>query len=118
MRYVYNCDKTGLPLSPKSPNVVSEVSAKDPSCKTGNTMQFLHLSPLEEFLLVTVRLRLGLLKVIWEIVLVFPCLQLVSHICTTWINFLYVMLKEIPMWPKRETIQSDHACQFASSSFI
>ena len=34
---IYNCDETGLPLSPKSPKVVSEVGAKDPSCITGNT---------------------------------------------------------------------------------
>ena len=34
---IYNCDETGLPLSPKSLKVVSEVGAKDPSCITGNT---------------------------------------------------------------------------------
>ena len=34
---IYNCDETGMPLSPKSPKVVSEVGAKDPSCVTGNS---------------------------------------------------------------------------------
>ena len=55
---IYNCDEIGLPLSPKSVKVVSEVGSRDPSCITGNTksqitvlhalmpqgVQFLHLS--------------------------------------------------------------------------
>ena len=35
--HIYNCDETGLPLSPESLKVASEVGAKDPSCITGNT---------------------------------------------------------------------------------
>ena len=33
----YNCDETGLPLSPTSPKVVSGVGAKDPCSITENT---------------------------------------------------------------------------------
>ena len=31
---------------------------------------------------------------------------LVSRICITWIYFLYIKLKEIPMWPKQESVRS------------
>ena len=39
----------------------------------------------------------------------------VSHICITWINFLYVKLKELPLWPCREMVQA-HMPQALNSS--
>lgn len=32
--------------------------------------------------------------------------SIVSRIFTTWINFLYIKLKEIPLWPPREVVHS------------
>ena len=78
------------------------VSSADSKKSTGRTRS---LPPLEEFFLVLVRLRLGLFE--RDLGDRFGVsLSTVSRICTTWINFLYVILKEIPMWPKQESVQS------------
>ena len=64
------------------------------------------LPPIQEFLLMLVRLRLGLLQQD-------PADQFglsyatTSRIFTTWINFLYLKLKEIPLWPARDVVQAN-----------
>ena len=63
------------------------------------------LSPLEEFFLTMVRLRLGLLE--QDIAYRFSISQsTVSRIFTTWINFMYLQFKRIPLWPPQEYIRS------------
>ena len=63
------------------------------------------LTPLDEFFLVLVRLRLGLFE--RDLADRFGVsVSTVSRICITWINFLYLKLKEIPMWPKKELVVS------------
>ena len=63
------------------------------------------LPPLEEFFLVLVRLRLGLFE--RDLAYRFGVsVSTVSRICITWINFLYLKLKELPLWPKRESVLS------------
>lgn len=61
------------------------------------------LTPLNEYFLVLCRLRLGLLE--QDIAYRFHVSQpTVCRICVTWINFMYVKLKEIPIWPTRASI--------------
>ena len=63
------------------------------------------LSPLEEFFLVLVRLRLGLF--VQDIAYRFGISQsTVSRIFSTWINSLYLQLKQIPIWPPKAIILS------------
>ena len=60
--------------------------------------------PMEEFFMTMVCLRLGLLE--QDIAFRFQVSQsTVSRIICTWINFLYLKLKEIPVWPSKEVIQ-------------
>ena len=62
------------------------------------------LPPMEEFFLVLVRLRLGTFEK--DLADRFNIsVSTVSRICLTWINFLYLKVKEIPLWPKREVVQ-------------
>ena len=60
---------------------------------------------MEEFFLVLVRLRLGTFEK--DLADHFNIsVSTVSRICLTWINFLYLKVKEIPLWPKWEVVQS------------
>lgn len=64
------------------------------------------LSPIDEFFLVMVRLRLGLL----EKDLAYRCgvsQPTVSRILITWINFLYLQFQNIPLWPTRAMVNTD-----------
>ena len=62
------------------------------------------LLPLEEFFLVLVRLRLGLLE--QDLAYRFGVSQsTVSRIINTWINFIYLQLKQIPLWIPRDLTQ-------------
>ena len=55
--------------------------------------------------LVLVRLRLGLFEK--DLAYRFGIsVSTVCRICTTWINFLYVRLKELPLWPSRDLVKS------------
>lgn len=64
------------------------------------------LTPLNEFFLVMCRLRLGLLE--QDLAYRFLVSQsTVSRICITWINFLFVKFKEVPLWPTRACKQSN-----------
>ena len=63
------------------------------------------LSPLEEFFLVLVRLRLGLFE--QDLAYRFGISQsTVSRIFNTWINFLFLQFKQIPLWPPKALIIS------------
>ena len=63
------------------------------------------LSPLEEFYMVLVRLRLGLFKK--DLADRFNVsVSTVSRICRTWITFLYMRFKELPLWPSRDLVQT------------
>lgn len=80
-----------------SKNKSSEISNKGPSRA---------LTPLNEFFLVLCRLRLGLLE--RDLAYRFGVSQsTVSRICITWINFLYVKFKEVPIWPSREHVNEN-----------
>ena len=58
------------------------------------------LSPLEEYFMVLVRLRLGLFE--RDLADLFDVsVATVSWICRTWITFLY---KEMPLWPSRQLV--------------
>ena len=62
------------------------------------------LPPLEEFFMTMLRLRAGLFE--QDIANRFQVSQsTVSRIVCTWINFLYLQLKDIPLWPPRELVQ-------------
>ena len=64
------------------------------------------LPPLEEFFLMLVRLRLGLLE--QDLAYRFHISQsTVSRIFSTWINLLYLQFKQIPIWPPKELVQSN-----------
>lgn len=64
------------------------------------------LAPLEEFFLVLVRLRLGLLEQDIADRFGLSCAT-VSRIFATWINFLFLKVKEIPIWPPRDVVKSN-----------
>ena len=62
------------------------------------------LSPKNEFFLTLCRLRFNLMED--DLAYRFKISQpTVSRIFTTWVNFLYYKLKEIPIWPSREQVQ-------------
>ena len=64
------------------------------------------LCPIDEFFLVMIRLRLGLLEK--DLAYRFGMSQsTVSRILITWINFLYLQFQYIPFWPSKEMIVAD-----------
>jgi len=61
------------------------------------------LTPLNEFFLMLCRLKLGLPE--QDLAFHFHVSQpTVSRIFITWINFLFVKFKEVPIWPCRQTV--------------
>ena len=73
------------------------------------------LSPMDEFFLTLVRLRLGLLE--QDIGYRFGVSQsTVSRIFTSWINFMYLQFQHIPLWPPREIVKP--TCPKCSNSSI
>ena len=61
------------------------------------------LSPLNEFFLVLVRVKLGLFE--QDLANRFGISQpTVSRIFNTWINFLFFQFKNIPLWPPKELV--------------
>ncbi len=69
------------------------------------------LCPEDEFFLVLVRLRLGLMEK--DLAYRFKISQsTVSRIIVTWINFLYLKFKEIPLWPPKELVACNMPKQF------
>ncbi len=66
------------------------------------------LSPMEEFFLVMVRIRLGLFEK--DLAYRFGIsTSTMSCICITWINFLFIKLKELPLWANERNGPSTHA---------
>ena len=64
------------------------------------------LPPMEELFLTLIRLRLGLME--QDIAYRFNLSQpTMSRIITTWVNYMYLELKKIPLWPSKEVIQSN-----------
>ena len=64
------------------------------------------LPPIEECFLTLVRLRVGLTE--QDIAYRFNLSQsTVSRIIITWINFMYLELKKIPIWPPKEVVQAN-----------
>ena len=75
------------------------MSDSDTLCRSGWPHS---LPPMEEFFLVLVRLRLGLME--QDIAYRFNISQsTVSRIIHTWINFLFLQFKEL-LWPKKEDV--------------
>ena len=69
------------------------------------------LPPIEEFFMTLVRLRLGLVE--QDLADRFGISQsTVSRITCTWINFLFVKLKELPLWPPRDVVRANMPHQF------
>ena len=63
-----------------------------------------HVS-LEEFFLVLVRLRLGLME--QDLAYRFSVSQsTVSRVTIVWINFMYLQFKQVSLWPCKEVVQS------------
>ena len=61
------------------------------------------LSSFNEFFLVLVRLRLGLLE--RDLAYRFKIsVSTVSRICRTWVHFMYLRFKEIPLWSSRDLV--------------
>ena len=61
------------------------------------------LSSFNEFFLVLVRLRLGLLEK--DLAKRFDVsTSTVCRICRTWIRFMYLRFKELPLWPSRDLV--------------
>ena len=72
------------------------------------------LTPLNELFSVLCRLCLRLLE--QDLAYQFAISQsTMSRICVTWINFLYVKLKEIPIWPSREQVNENMPICFKES---
>ena len=69
------------------------------------------LPPIEEFFMTLVHLRLGLVE--QDLADRFGISQsTVSRITCTWINFLFVKLKELPLWPPRDMVRANMPHQF------
>ena len=69
------------------------------------------LPPLEEFFLTMVRLRLGLME--QDPAYRFGVSQpTVSRIISTWVNFIYLKLKEIPLWPPKDLLYGNMPQKF------
>lgn len=63
------------------------------------------LLPIEEFYMILVRLRLGLFEK--DLADRFNVsISTVSRICRTWITFLYMRFKELPLWASQDLVQS------------
>ena len=67
---------------------------------------FTSFSTNSRVFLVLSRLRLGLLEQDLADRFGLSC-GTISRIFTTWINFLYIKLKEIPLWPARDVVQAN-----------
>ena len=89
-------------LGPALDNLTCWGSKKDWSKCHGRNRS---LPPMEEFYMVLVRLRLGLFeKDLSDWFNVF--ISTVSRICRTWIMFLYMWFKELPLWASWDLVRS------------
>ena len=66
------------------------------------------LPPMEELFLTLIQLRLGLM-----VAFRFGISQsTVSRIVTTWLNFWFLELKQLPLWPPKDLVQANMPRQF------
>ena len=71
------------------------------------------LDPLNEFFLMLCRLRLGMPE--QDLAFRFQISQpTVSRIFNTWINFLFVKFREVPLWPNRQTVDKYMPASFCT----
>ena len=90
-------------LGPAVDNLTYWGSKKDSQSKCHGRNRL--LLPVEEFYMVLVRLRLGLFEK--DLADRFNVsISTVSRICRTWITFLYMRFKELPLWPSRDLVQT------------
>lgn len=81
------------------------------NCVENKRLQQRSLPPLEEFFMTLVRLRLGLFE--QDLAYMFGISQsTASRITSTWINFLYLKVKEIPLWPPKELVKANMPREF------
>ena len=93
-------------LGPAVNQLIYWNSKLDDTCGTKKKGRPQTLAPIEEFFLVLVRLRLGLLEQDLADRFGLSCAT-ISRIFTTWINFIYLKLKQIPLWPPRDIVQAN-----------
>ena len=67
------------------------------------------MAPINEFLIILARLRLGLLEQLLGDLVGVSCAT-ISRIFTTYINFLYFKLKEISLWPPKDVVANMPKC--------
>ena len=93
-------------LGPAVNQLIYWNSKLDDTCETKKKGRPQTLAPIEKFFLVLVRLRLGLLEQDLADRFGLSCAT-ISRIFTTWINFIYLKLKQIPLWPPRDIVQAN-----------
>ena len=93
-------------LGPAVSQLIYWNSKLDDTCETKKKGRPRTLAPIEEFFLVLVRLRLRLLEQDLADRFGLSCAT-ISRIFTTWINFIYLKLKQIPLWPPRDIVQAN-----------
>ena len=93
-------------LGPAVNQLIYWNSKLDDTCEVKKKGRPRTLTPIEEFFLVLVRLRLGLLEQDLADRFGLSCAT-ISRIFTTWINFMYLKLKDIPLWPPRDVVQAN-----------
>jgi len=98
-------------LGPAVHSLIYDASKEVLECETTKRYRPRALSPENEFFLVLVRLRLGLME--QDLADRFEISQsTTSRIILTWINFLFLKFKQIPIWPPRDFIRSHMPRQF------
>ena len=86
--------------SQKAADIPKAVSASGISVGRNRVLQ-----PIDELLLVLMRLRLGLFE--QDLSYHFTVLQsTVSRVWTTWVNFLHHKLKELTIWMTKDVVQA------------
>ena len=105
-------------LQPLSGNIISQKSAKKEAegrlnCPGAGRKAV--LSPEDELLMTLMRLRLGRLEE--DLAFVFGVdTATVSRIFTKWINFLFLRLGDLPIWPPVATVQ-EHMPSFFKEAY-
>ena len=101
-------------LGPSVNNLKYSKKQEESAIQSGvenNRLRQRSLPPIEEFFMTLVRVRLGLVE--QDLAYRFGVSQsTVSRITCTWINLLFVKLKELPLWPPRELVKARMPQQF------
>ena len=94
--------------SDQSPACFSDDEPMEPPPKTGRPRA---LHPKEELFITLCRLRQGFAEE--HLAHLYGVSQsTISRIIITWVNLLYLKLKDVPMWPSRETVDKHMPEQF------